>query len=92
MLLHIIYNDKHSSFEELLVKDNSVSLHHNNIHTLAYEMYKVANGMFLEIMNDVFKLNGKTHYHLRHTAQFLVDPVHNVFNGNESALYLGPKI
>ena len=58
--LRIIYNDKHSNFEELLVKDNSVSLHHNNIHTLAIEMYKVANGMFPEIMNDIFKLR-ETH-------------------------------
>ena len=31
--LRIIYNDKHSSFEELLVKDNSVSIYHKNIHT-----------------------------------------------------------
>ena len=52
----IIYNDKHSNFEELLVKDNSVSIHHNNIHTLAIEMYKVANDMFPDIMNDIFKL------------------------------------
>ena len=33
--LTIICNDKHSNFEELLVKDNSVSIHHNNIPTLA---------------------------------------------------------
>ena len=48
--LRIIYNDKHSNFEELLVKDNSVSIHHNNIHTLAIEMYKVANTMSPEII------------------------------------------
>ena len=41
--LRIIYNDKRSSFEELLVKDNSVSGRHNNIHTLAIEMYKLPN-------------------------------------------------
>ena len=34
----------------------------------------------------------KTHYNLRGTSQFLVDPVHNVFNGSESASYFGPKI
>ena len=39
--LRIIYNDKHSNFEELFVKDNSVSIHY--IHTLATEMYKAAN-------------------------------------------------
>ena len=51
--LRIIYNDKHSNFEELLVKDNSVSIHHNNIHTLAIEMYKVANSMSPKITNDI---------------------------------------
>ena len=90
--LRIIYNDKHSNFEELLVKDNSVSIHHNNIHTLATEMYSVANGMSPEIMNDTFKLRENTHSNLRHTSQFLVDPIHTVFNGSESASYLGPKI
>ena len=51
--LRIIYNDKHSNFEELLINDNSVCIHHNNIHTLAIEMYKVANSMSPEIMNDI---------------------------------------
>ena len=90
--LRIIYDDKHSNFEELLVKDNSVSIHHNNIHTLPIEIYKVANDICPEIMNDIFKLRENTHYNLRHTSQFLVDPIHSVFNGSESAPYLGPKI
>ena len=60
--LRIIYNDKNSNFEELLAKDNSVPIHHNNIHTLAIEMYKVANGMSPEIMSDIFKLRENTHY------------------------------
>ena len=33
--LRIIYNDKRSTFEELLTKDKSVSVHHNNIYSLA---------------------------------------------------------
>ena len=36
--LRIIYKDKHSNFEELLVEDNSVSIDHNDIHTLATEV------------------------------------------------------
>ena len=64
--LRIVYNDKHSNFEELLVKDNSVSIHHNNIHTLSIEIYRVTNGMPPEIMNDMFKLRENTHYNLRH--------------------------
>ena len=53
--LKIIYNDKLSTFEELLHKDNSVSIHHNNIHALATEMYKVVNVTSPEIMNEVFQ-------------------------------------
>ena len=44
---------------------------------MAIEMYKVVNGISFEIMNEVFKLRGETHYHLRHTAEFLVDPIYS---------------
>ena len=46
-------------------------------------MYKIANGTSLEIMNDIFKLRENTHYNLRPTIQFLVDPIRSVFNGGE---------
>ena len=55
-------------------------------------MYKVVNGMFLEIMNEVFKQKNNPHYNLKHTSQFSVNPVHSVYNGTELASYLGPKI
>ena len=90
--LRISYNDKRSTFEELLPKENSVSVDHNNIHAIAIEMYKVVNGISPEIMNEGFKLKEETHCHLKHTAQFLVDSIHSVFNGSESVSYLGPKI
>ena len=45
-----------------------------------------------EIMIGIFKLRENTHYNLRRTSQFLVDPIHSVFNGSEWASYLGPKI
>ena len=34
----MICNDKISNFEELLNKDNSVPIHHNNIHAPVIEM------------------------------------------------------
>ena len=43
-------------------------------------------------MNEIFKLRENTHYNLRGTSQFRVDPIHSVFNGRESASYLGTKI
>ena len=76
--LRIIYNDKRSTFEELLVKDNSVLVHHNTIHAIAIEVYEVVNGMSPEIMNEVFKQREEKHYHLRHTTQFLVNPIQSV--------------
>ena len=76
--LRIIYNNKHPNFEELLNKDNSVSVHHNNVHALAIEMYKVTNTMSPEIMNERFKLKGNPHYNLRDTSQFSVDPIYSV--------------
>ena len=81
--LRIIHNDKLSNFEQILHKDNSVSIHHNNIHALAIEMYKVVNGMSPEIMNEVFKQRSNSHYNLRHTflQNFFVNPIHSVYNG-----------
>ena len=39
--LRLIHNDKRSSFEDLLEKDNSVSIHHKNLQALANEMFQV---------------------------------------------------
>ena len=90
--LRMIYNDKISNFKELLTKDNSVFIHHSNIHALALEMYKVANDMSPDIMNEVFKLRNTLHYNLRHTSHFSTDPIHSVYTKTESTFYLGPKI
>ena len=43
--LRMIYYDKHSKFEELPVKDNSVTVHHWNNQRFTIQMYMVANGM-----------------------------------------------
>ena len=52
--LRIVYDDYESSFEELLIKDNSVSIHIRNIQTLATEIWKVVNGFSPEIMTQCF--------------------------------------
>ena len=45
----MIYNDKQSNSEILLVKDNSASMHHQSIQCCAIQMYMVANAMSLDI-------------------------------------------
>ena len=54
--LHLIYNDKCSSFEELLVKDKSVSIHHKNIYVLVIEMFKICTKTSPEVMLEVFQI------------------------------------
>ena len=53
--LRITYNDSKSTFEELLRKDNSVSIHHRNLQVLATEMYKIKNDMAPELLNAIFR-------------------------------------
>ena len=90
--LRIIYNNRLSNFEGPLHKDNFVSIHHNNIHALTIEMYKFVNGMSPETANEVFKQRSNSHYNLKHTSHFFVNPKHSVYNGTEAASYLEPKI
>ena len=81
--LRVIYNDKTSSFEQLLESDNSVSIHHRNIQALALEMYKVTNGLSLEIMNEIFQIREESRYNLRYTSQFTIPPIHSGYSGRE---------
>ena len=41
--LRLPYDDDNSSFQELLNLDNSMTIHHRNLHKLATEMYKTKN-------------------------------------------------
>ena len=43
--LRSVYNDFSSTFEELLIKDNSVSIHHANLQVLATEIFKAVNDL-----------------------------------------------
>ena len=91
--LRVIYNDKTSSFEQLLENNNSVSIHHRSILTIAIEMYKVTNGLLSpEIMNEIFQIREESRYNLRYTSHFTIPPIHSVYNGRESVSYMGPQI
>ena len=49
----LVYNDFSSSFSELLEKDKSVNIHHRNLQTLAYGIFKVKNNMAPEILTEI---------------------------------------
>ena len=52
--LRLIYSDKKSSYENLLEKDNSVSMHQKNIQALAIEMFKAKHNLCPEVTGEIF--------------------------------------
>ena len=50
MSLRTVYNDTRSTFQELLQRIRSVSIHHKNIQTLTTEVFKVVNNICPPIM------------------------------------------
>ena len=67
--LRIVYKDFSSSFQELLIEDNSLNIHHRNLQKLVTEIFKVKNGLSPELMNDVFEFIEKP-YSLQTTSHF----------------------
>ena len=90
--LRIVNSDKASDFSELLEKDCSVSIHHQNIQQLAIEMFKVSKCLCPEIVKRLFQLRYDIPYNLRQRSQFHIPPVRTVFSGTESIKYLGPNL
>ena len=52
--LRIVYMDYTSSFDELIERSGSVSLHHRNLQQLAIEIYKALNGISSSLMSELF--------------------------------------
>ena len=50
----MIYEDSTSSFDALLEKDMSFSVHNKNIQQLALEMYKKAHGLTSSAISSLF--------------------------------------
>ena len=52
--LHSVYNDNKLSFQELLDKDKSITIHIKNVRVLAIEMFKVSNNYPNSLMSEIF--------------------------------------
>ena len=89
--LVIVYNDKKLTYENLLVRDISVSIHVRNLQILVTEILRVHRDLSPSIFKELF--NKRTfNYELRHPSQFTIPRIETVYNGSESIAYLGPKI
>ena len=90
--LFVIYNNKQSSFSELVEKDSSVSIHIRYIQSLATEMFSVSRNMLSPIMNDNFKQKNNSRYNLIQIFKFSGPLVKTVFHRSKSVSFLEPKI
>ena len=77
-----------SSFENLLTKGASVSVHSKNIQVLATEMFKTSSS----IMKGIFEPRAEHPYNLRCISQFYTLSVSTVFHGTKSISFLWPKV
>ena len=76
--LRLNYSDKYSSYDNLLEKGNSVSIHHKNIQALAIEMFKVKQKLCPEIIGDIFMERTNNQYNLRNRPHFITPQVHSL--------------
>ena len=88
--LRLVYNDEGMTFEELLEKDNSMTIHDRNLCKLATEMYKVKNGLSPLPIQELFSSHVNT-YDLRRNKTWDIPCVKTVEHGTETIRYRGPK-
>ena len=81
----MIYNDKISLFQELLDRDNSFTVHHFSVQSLAIEMFKVINNIAATITDDLFATYHT--YNLRSKSKFVAPTVRVIHNSQISIQY-----
>ena len=89
--LRMIYEDSTSSFDTLLEKDMSFSVHGRNIQQLTLEMYKVPKGLAPTPISSLF-LQCSNNTHSRSQSDFSIPQVNTVYFGQNSTRYLGHLI
>ena len=62
--LRTVYSDYNSSFNELLDKDGSITIHQRNVQSLAIEIFKYLHGLSPAKLSEVFKVNETIPYDL----------------------------
>ena len=81
--LRRVYDDYVSTFEELLEKDISFTVHHYNIHTLCIELYKVFSGQSQMKFSDLFERKN-INYSLHSQSDFVILQIKTIHKGSNS--------
>ena len=90
--MRLVYDDSpYLSFDELLIKDKSVSIHQRNLQLLATEIFKVKNGVSAGLTEDIFHFFSKP-YDLRNNRILFRKRNRTAFYSTESLSSLAPRI
>ena len=87
--LRVVYKDDDLTFQQLLEKDNSFTIHERNLQKLAIEMYKVIHNLSPAPFQGIFKTSDPQN--LRKEKVFEIPKVRTVNMGVETIRYRGPK-
>ena len=83
--LRTVYKYTSSTFQELVQRNRSVSIHHNNIQTLTTEVFKVVNNICPPIMKTFFDFR-ENRYNISKFQEMRQQKVTTVRYGLETAL------
>ena len=87
--LRVVYKNKEMTFQELLERDNSFTIHDRNLQKLATEMYKVKHNLSPVPLQEIFQQVDNSN-DLRNNNDFEIPKVRTVNNGIETIRYRGP--
>ena len=90
--LRLLYCDDKSTFEELLQKEGTFTIHQRYIQSFAIEMSKIKNNIGPELLNSIFldrNCNGPS---LRNVSDFKMPNINTVHYGEDSLRFFGYKI
>ena len=88
--LRLVYKNDNLTFEQLLEKDNSMTIHDRNLQKLAIEMYKAEQKLSPLPIQELFKKRDEIH-DLRQGRSWEVPRVQKVNYGIETLRYRGIK-
>ena len=89
--LRLIYKNSNLTFKEILVIDNSFTIHERNLQKLATEIYKCKNNYSPKFMNKIFPCTTNS-LNLRNKNTIITYNIHSVHNGTETIYFRGPKL
>ena len=90
--LRIVYKDFSTSFEGLLAKYKSVTIHNRNLQQLTIETFKIKMGTSPIIMKQVFNFSDINNYNLRSSTHLSRPTAHTTHYGTESITNLEAEI